>query len=169
MPLFGIADKAEKLSEIFLINILNNLILFAQVRHKPLDNLVAIEEPDGDDAHHRIGRDGDEHSQNAADMARHEQHDEDLQRMRLDARRIDEWLVDEVVNQLGGNHDDQDDKDEDPDVDIQACTRAEFQDDAEDNADDVADERSDIRNHVEYACDEADADGVAEVETGDEP
>lgn len=65
-----------------------------------MDDFVTIEKPDGYDAHNGVGGDGDQHADGASDVAGHEQNDEDFQRVRLDARRIDERLVDEVVDQL---------------------------------------------------------------------
>ena len=106
------------------INILNDFILFAQVGYKPLDRLKAIEKPDGDDAHNGISGDGYQHADGAADRACHEYHDEDFQGMCLDTRRVDDGLIDEVVNHLYRKHDGEDDEDEHPDVDIQAGTDA---------------------------------------------
>ena len=44
--------------------------------------------------------------------------------MRLDARRVDKGLVDEVVNHLYRKHDSENDEDEHPDVDIQSGANA---------------------------------------------
>ena len=82
-----------------------------------MNHLVVVEEPAGDDADNRVRGDGDEHAHHAADVSGDEQHDENLQRAGLDAGGVDKGLIDEVVNQLGGQHDGQDNGGENPDVD----------------------------------------------------
>ena len=102
-------------------------------------------------------------------MSGQEDDDEDLQRARLDAGGIDQGLVHEVVHQLGGEHDGEDDEGEDPDVHAQADARAVLEDDGEDHADHFPDERAHIRDDVQDAGDEGDAQGVREAQPGDDP
>ena len=73
-------------------------IFILHIRNQPLHNLFVVEKAAGNDADDRVGGDGDEHTHNASDIPGNEQHDENLQRMSLDAGGIDERLVDEIVH-----------------------------------------------------------------------
>ena len=70
---------------------------------------------------------------------------------------------------LGTEHDGQNDEGENPYIDTKTGTCTEFQDDAEHHADGGSEDGTDIGNHVEHTRDESNADGVTEIEAGDEP
>ena len=52
-----------------------------------------------------VGRNGHQHADGSANVTRHEQDNENLQRMRLDAGGINHRLVYEIVDELGCQHD----------------------------------------------------------------
>ena len=98
----------------------------------------------------------------------HDDH-EDFQRVSLDARGVDERLVDEGIDELCGQHDGEDNQGEDPDVHAQSDAGTVFEDDAEHDSDDLAQQRTYIRDDVQQSGDEGDTESVVEIDSGDEP
>ena len=98
----------------------------------------------------------------------HDDH-EDFQRVSLDARGVDERLVDEGIDELCGQHDGEDNQGENPDVHAQSDAGTVFQDDTEHDADDLAKQRTHVGNDVQQTGDEGDTERVVEIDTGDEP
>ena len=119
---------------------LNQIVCFLifHVWDEPFHWFEVIEEAAGDDADDGVAGNGNEHAHDAADMTGDKQYDEDFQRTGLDARGVNERLVDEGIHQLGGQHDAEDYKSEQPDVHAQPDAGTIFQDDTEHHSDQFA-------------------------------
>ena len=108
---------------------------------------------DGDNPRDRIGRNCNEHSEDTSQVTCNKEHDENLQRTRLDAGGIYQRLEKEIVHQLSHDEDRQEQCYERPEMHLHTGS-AEFQHRGKYRSEHSAHERSHIRNYVHDAGDE---------------
>ena len=120
---------------------------------------------DSDNPRYRIGRNCNEHSEDTGQVAGNKEHDENLQRTRLDAGGIYQRLEKEIVHQLSHDEDRQKQCYERPEMHLHTDS-AEFQHRGKYRSEHSAYERSHIRNYVHDAGDECDTDCCIQADTG---